>query len=180
MNTILLSRVLALIRTALFAVLVMGTVGIFLPSYLGLLHRTPALDLRLLGFLPLMAGAFIALHCAFDFAWHGRGTPAPFDPTIHLVVSGMYRYARNPMYAGVGVCMIGEWLVWGTNPAAALIYLAAYTAAVSVFVVAYEERELQKRFGEEYSRYRQQVPRFVPRLQPWMAAREKSAAGSKG
>lgn len=179
MNILLLSRVLALVRTAIFALLFMGSVGIFLPRYLGLLQQKAALTPALLGAIPLLAGAYIALRCAFDFAWRGRGTPAPFDPPIQLVVSGMYRFVRNPMYAGMALFMIGEWLIWGSNLKGALIYLAAYVACITLFVVGYEEPALRKKFGEEYEEFRRNVPRFLPRLAPWNPEQTKSAAHSE-
>ncbi|MGZ4790075.1 MAG: methyltransferase family protein [Terriglobales bacterium] len=170
------ARAFALVRTALFALLFMGTFGVYLPRYLGLLHRTAALDARLLGVVPLLFGGYIALRCAFDFAWRGRGTPAPFDPPVHLVISGLYRYVRNPMYSGMALFMIGEWLIWGTEPKLALVYLAVYSVGVLLFVLAYEEPGLQKKFGDEYSVYRRNVPRFVPRLTPWTPPQPKGAA----
>ncbi|HVZ17530.1 MAG TPA: methyltransferase [Terriglobales bacterium] len=173
-------RLFALVRTALFALLFMGAVGVYLPLYFGLLHRTATLDLHLLGLAPLLLGGYLSLRCAFEFAWRGLGTPAPFDPPVHLVLCGSYRYVRNPMYSAMAVFMIGEWLVWGTDLKGALVYLAAYAVCVFLFVVGYEEPGLQKKFGEEYSIYRQNVPRFVPRLTPWDAAKAKSAAGSGG
>ena len=161
------SRWFALIRTVLFALLFMGTVGIYLPSYLGLLHGTAAQGWRLVGTVPLAVGGFIALRCAFEFAWRGRGTPAPFDPPVLLVVTGMYRYVRNPMYFGMALFLIGEWLVWGTDLKGALLYLGLAALCTFLFVVGYEEPTLGRKFGEAYLVYRRNVPRFVPRLTPW-------------
>ena len=178
MNSQLISRVFALLRTALFALLFMGAVGVYLPRYFGLLYRTAALDVRLLGVVPLLLGGYVALRCAFEFAWRGRGTPAPFDPPRRLVISGLYRYVRNPMYSGMALFMIGEWLIWGTDVKGALIYLAVYSVCVLLFVLGYEEPALGKKFGEDYETYRRNVPRFVPLLTPWNAE-TKSAASSR-
>lgn len=178
MNTLRWSRMLALVRTGMFVLLFMGTVGIYLPVYMGLLRRPPALDARLLGALPLLIGGFIALRCAFELAWRGHGTPAPFDPPVHLVVSGLYRYVRNPMYSGMAFLMIGEWLIWGSDLKGAVTYLGVYATCVMLFVLGYEEPTLGRKFGEDYSRYRQNVPRFLPRLTPWRAEPAKIAAGS--
>src|SRR6185369_6784012 len=125
MTSTLLVRVAAIFRTALFALVFMGTTGIYLPRYFHLLdgpfHRN---DWRAIGWILLLAGASIALRCAFAFAWTGLGTPAPFDAPRRLVVTGLYRYVRNPMYFGMGILMVGEWLLWGSNLRGALIYMA--------------------------------------------------------
>src|SRR3954469_24515606 len=105
-------RLLALIRAALFAPVVMGTVRIYLPRYLHLLDGPVHInDARGIGVFPLLFGAYIALRCVFSFAWTGHGTPAPFDPPRHLVVTGLYCHVRNPMYSGMGFFVVGEWLM---------------------------------------------------------------------
>ncbi|HWR14082.1 MAG TPA: isoprenylcysteine carboxylmethyltransferase family protein [Terriglobales bacterium] len=173
-------RLLALVRTTIFAIVVMGTVGIYLPYFLGFLGDDMHIaDARGIGILPLLLGGYIALRCAFSFAWSGLGTPLPLDPPRHLVVAGLYRHARNPMYTGVVLFLFGEWLLWGTNLRGFAIYLAAVIIAVSGFVVLYEEPTLTRKFGAEYDEYRKNVPRFVPRLEPW-APKSKSAASSQG
>ena len=177
MEIITISRWFALLRSAVFAFVFMGSVGVYLPVYLGLLRGQTASGARLLGFAPLLLGAGIALHCTFSFAWRGRGTPAPFDAPIHLVVDGLYRYVRNPMYLGMALFLIGEWLIWGSNLRSALIYLGVFAIAAFLFVIAHEEPTLAQKFGNEYLEYRRNVPRFVPRLTPWRPV-QKSAAGS--
>jgi protein-S-isoprenylcysteine O-methyltransferase Ste14 len=178
MEILTFSRWFALFRTAVFVFVFMGTVGVYLPVYFGLLRGETASDAKLLGFVPLLLGAGIALHCAFSFAWRGRGTPAPFDAPIHLVINGLYRYVRNPMYLGMALFLLGEWLIWGSNLRGALIYLGAFATATFLFVIAHEEPALAQKFGNEYLEYRRHVPRFVPRLTPWRPAQTKNAAGS--
>lgn len=164
-------RVFAVTRTCLFAVLFMATVGVYLPRYLNLLDGpTHSSDWRIIGWAPLLVGGYIALRCAFSFAWSGEGTPAPFDPPRKLVITGLYRYVRNPMYVGMGILMIGEWLLIGSNLRGAFIYLAAYVVCVALFVVAYEEPTLRRKFGDDYREYCRNVPRFLPRSTPWSLA----------
>lgn len=169
------SRWFALCRTVVFATLFVGFLGIYLPRYLGLLNGRLHTGWRLIGFAPFLAGAYIAFRCAFAFAWTGLGTPAPFDPPRRLVVTGLYRYVRNPMYFGMGLFLIGEWMLWGSNPRGALAYLACLSAAVALLVLLYEEPTLRRKFPEDYAEYSRSVPRFFPRLQPWNPNRVKSA-----
>ena len=169
-------RLLALFRTTVFAVIVMGTVGVYLPYYFGLVDARFHAGWRLIGIVPFVLGAYVALRCAFAFAWTGGGTPAPIDPPKVLVVSGMYRYVRNPMYFGMGMLLAGEFLLWAGNWRGALTYLAAFSAAVTLFTIFYEEPTLRRRFPQDYAEYFHNVPRFFPRLRPWDAAKTKSAA----
>jgi protein-S-isoprenylcysteine O-methyltransferase Ste14 len=171
-------RWFALFRTILFAFVVMGTVGVYLPFYLGLLNGGLHRDWRLVGIFPFVIGAYVALRCAFAFAWQGDGTPAPIDPPKVLVVSGMYRYVRNPMYFGMGLLLAGEFVLWGSNWRWALIYLAGFSAAVTLFTIFYEEPTLRRMFPQDYEEYSRNVPRLFPKLRPWDPAKKKSAAQS--
>jgi protein-S-isoprenylcysteine O-methyltransferase Ste14 len=99
------------------------------------------------------------------FALKGIGTPAPVAPTRHLVVSGLYRHVRNPMYVGVVLAIVGQALWLGSM--ALLGYAAAVFAAFFLFVLLYEEPALRRQFGAEYESYRRHVPRWLPRIQPW-------------
>ena len=171
-------RWLAVLRTAVFALLFMGTVGVYLPHYLGLLNGGLHRDWRLSGMLPLVLGTLIALRCAFAFAWTGLGTPAPFDPPRGLVVTGLYRYVRNPMYFGMALFLVGEWMLWGNDLKGMLIYLGVFALAVTLFVILYEEPTLRRKFAGEYTEYCQNVPRFVPLFRPGDPEKTKSAAQS--
>jgi protein-S-isoprenylcysteine O-methyltransferase Ste14 len=132
--------------------------------------------LRACGWIFLLLGGFIALRCAFAFAWTGLGTPAPFDAPRRLVVTGLYRYVRNPMYFGMALFMVGEWLLWGNHLRGALVYLAAYGLCVWLFVMFYEEPTLRGKFPEDYRKYFGNVPRFVPRMTPWKPRPSDGAA----
>ena len=99
------------------------------------------------------------------FALKGLGTPAPIAPTAHLVVSGFYRFVRNPMYVGVLAAILGQALVfanWRLFAYAGLVWLM-----FELFVLIYEEPTLKRTFGQEYAAYRANVPRWVPRFTPW-------------
>ena len=99
------------------------------------------------------------------FARIGKGTLAPWDPTSRLVVAGPYRHVRNPMISAVLAVLLGEALMFGSP--ALLVWCAAFFAANHVFFLLVEEPGLERRFGEQYREYRQQVPRWVPRRTPW-------------
>lgn len=174
------ARVFALLRTSFFALLFVGMVGIYFPFYLGLIAGNMHLhDWRVAGIIPLALGACIALHCAFAFAWTGEGTPAPFDPPRRLVVTGWYRYVRNPMYIGMAIFLIGEFLLFGTTPEGALTYLGVLAVSVTLFVLSYEEPTLRRKFPKDYAEYFRNVPRFVPRLRPWDPEKAKGATSSR-
>lgn len=96
------------------------------------------------------------------FAWKGLGTPAPVAPTRHLVVSGFYRYVRNPMYLGVVAVVIGEALLFADVDL--LVYALAAWLMMHAFVVFYEEPKLGRTYGAEYIAFCAQVPRWLPRL----------------
>jgi protein-S-isoprenylcysteine O-methyltransferase Ste14 len=98
----------------------------------------------------------------------GLGTPAPVYPTRRLVVGGLYRYVRNPMYVGVFSIVLGQAAIFGD--ARILAWGLFFWLATHVFVVAYEEPTLRRSFGDEYLSFTQNVPRWVPRFTPWKTA----------
>jgi protein-S-isoprenylcysteine O-methyltransferase Ste14 len=118
--------------------------------------------LRALGVLLLAAGVLVLLDAFARFVVEGLGTPAPVAPTENLVVGGLYRYVRNPMYIAVGATIVGQALVLGQP--ILLLYAGAFFLVVAAFVRWYEEPTLRRQFGEEYERYRREVPAWRPRL----------------
>lgn len=114
--------------------------------------------------LVIGAGAVFLLYAFALFAMH-RGTPAPVAPTETLVVTGVYRFVRNPMYLAVLALILGQALLFA-NPWAA-IYAALVFIAVLTFVKVYEEPTLTDTYGEQYLEYRRNVPGWWPRLTPW-------------
>ena len=95
------------------------------------------------------------------FVVEGLGTPAPVAPTERLVVGGLYRSVRNPMYLAVFAAIVGQALVLGR--VVLLAYAALVLAVTAAFVRLYEEPTLARRYGEEYERYRREVPGWLPR-----------------
>ena len=158
------SQLFALVRTAVFTVLVPGVVAGYLPLVvIGRDGQRPG-GWSYIGVVPVAIGLLIYAWTAFDFAWTGRGTPAPIDPPRRLVVRGLYRYARNPMYVGVLLVIMGEGLMrrsWQT-----IEYAFAVAIMFGAFVLLLEEPLLLSQFGTAYSTYCAQVPRWLPRRSP--------------
>lgn len=154
-----------LLKTIIFTFLVPGTVVVLFPYWLlsspSAPQPMPLGLVRFIGVLPIGIGAAIYLWCAWDFTFAGRGTPAPIDPPKKLVVHGLYRYVRNPMYVGIFSILLGEALLFASPR------LIEYTAVVFIcfllVVVLYEEPVLRWKFGESYRQYCKNVPRWIPR-----------------
>ena len=107
------------------------------------------------------AGAAVLLHAFARFVVEGLGTPAPVAPTQHLVVGGLYRYVRNPMYLAVAATIVGQAMILGRP--ALLLYALLFGAVVWAFVHFYEEPTLARQYGAEYDAYRRAVPGWWPR-----------------
>lgn len=120
---------------------------------------------RILGVILIVAGAPAVLDSFARFAIQGLGTPAPVLPTKHLVVSGLYRYVRNPMYVGVAALIFGQALL--LNSTRLFIYGACVSLGFHVFVLLYEEPKLRSTFGDEYEQFCCNVPRWIPRIRAW-------------
>jgi protein-S-isoprenylcysteine O-methyltransferase Ste14 len=121
--------------------------------------------LRALGVVLLAAGLPMLLDSFARFALAGRGTPAPVLPTERLVLSGLYRYVRNPMYLAVLAIILGQGLLFGSIRV--LAWAAVVGAVFHAFVVWYEEPTLRRRYGADYDAYRAAVRRWWPRWRPW-------------
>ncbi|MDN8611594.1 methyltransferase family protein [Variovorax ginsengisoli] len=162
-----MQRAPAIIGSAIFLVIAPGTLAVYLPWYLTLWHFAPALfpTARVLGAALIVAGLPILLDSFARFALQGLGTPAPVMPPKRLVVTGLYRYVRNPMYVAVTALIAGQGLLFGS--VMVLGYGAIVWAGFFLFVVAYEEPVLGEQFGDEYKRYRANVRRWLPRITPW-------------
>lgn len=106
-----------------------------------------------------------AVVCFWQFVREGHGTPAPVAPTETLVVGGLYRHVRNPMYVGVAAMIAGQALAFSSL--ALTVWLVAFMVAVGSFVTAYEQPTLSRQFGPAYDRYRRGVPGWWPRLRAW-------------
>jgi protein-S-isoprenylcysteine O-methyltransferase Ste14 len=106
-------------------------------------------------------GAVVVIHAFVRFVTEGLGTPAPIAPTERLVIGGLYRYVRNPMYLAVLAAIVGQGMLLGQ--VILFVYGACVAAAMVAFVRLYEEPHLAERFGEEYHAYRREVPGWIPR-----------------
>ncbi|MCW8963748.1 MAG: isoprenylcysteine carboxylmethyltransferase family protein [Gammaproteobacteria bacterium] len=117
------------------------------------------------GFIVMFIGAFVLLWCVRDFYVSGRGTLAPWDPPTKLVVVGLYRFVRNPMYIGVLLLVLG-WSIYFWS-ALLVIYAIVLTVGFHVRVVRDEEVWLKTQFGIQWESYQREVSRWLPRLTPF-------------
>ena len=117
---------------------------------------------HVLGGLFVLAGLSLFAWCLYLFAVRGKGTLAPWDPPTRLVVTGPYRYVRNPMISGVLMILAGEALVHGSLTLG--FWFLGFFLLNQVYFMILEEPMLERRFGEDYLAYKRAVPRWVPRL----------------
>ncbi len=152
------------LKTLIFSILVPGTVAGIIPWLLlqgsgNLVLRIPSI--WMIGLFPLLLGVGLYLWCAGAFTFIGKGTPAPIDAPKVLVVQGLYRWVRNPMYIAVLSVVIGEAILFRS------ILLAEYALVLwgvfHMFVVFVEEPSLRSQFGASYETYFRTVPRWLPR-----------------
>jgi protein-S-isoprenylcysteine O-methyltransferase Ste14 len=167
-------KTLSIIGSTVFLVIAPGFVAGLAPWWIsGWRMEAPFLGLgifRFVGGLLLTAGSIGLLDSFARFALQGLGTPAPVIPTRHLVVTGLYRFVRNPMYIAVVSTIFGQALILGN------LNLIAYGAIVwllfHLFVLLYEEPTLRASFGAEYASFCAAVPRWLPRFTPWRSRTE--------
>jgi protein-S-isoprenylcysteine O-methyltransferase Ste14 len=144
-----------------------ATFGLLVPALLGGWHADPAppAAVSILGAIMALAGLAAVIACFVRFVTEGRGTPAPVAPTQELVVGGLYRHVRNPMYVGVIALIAGQAIAFASLALA--LYAVLFAAVVTSFVRLYEEPALTQQHGAAYERYRAAVPAWIPRLRPW-------------
>jgi protein-S-isoprenylcysteine O-methyltransferase Ste14 len=158
----------AALGSLLFLILAPGTTAVLIPW---LVTRwevrvpPPSSAIRVLGLVLIITGAAVLVAAFARFVLEGAGTPAPVAPTERLVVRGLYRHVRNPMYLGVTATIVGQALFLGRWELFA--YAALFLGTTAAFVRWYEEPTLRARFGAEYETYRRAVPGWWPRLEPW-------------
>jgi protein-S-isoprenylcysteine O-methyltransferase Ste14 len=139
-----------------------------LPGWLGFrVEMAGAARWRWLAAVPSVVGFAAALRCVWDFGWTGHGTPAPVAPPQRLVVVGLYRHVRNPMYLGFAAGWIGLWVVFGHPDPRLIAAVVAVALGVHLFVLFYEEPTLHGKFGADYEEYCRNVRRWWPRLRGW-------------
>ena len=173
-------RPTAALGSALFFLLAPGVVVGLIPWLLteGWQAREPVpywAPMRVLGAVLLVAGLIALVGAFVRFVVEGFGTPAPVAAPECLVIGGVYRYVRNPMYVAVLAAIVGQALLLGQL--GLLLYAVAAWVVVAAFVRFYEEPTLTRRFGADYEAYRRAVPAWWPRLRPWEPGeREESGA----
>ena len=153
-----------LIRNLAMIVLFPGTVVVYIPYRLLGAYPSPELTslslTQYLAVLLLMIGAAILFKSIWSFAYVGRGTLAPFDETRKLIVVGLYRYVRNPMYVGVLLILLGE--SWLFRSAALLAYTGFCFLVANILIIGYEENRLRHKYGDEFREYCKHVRRWIP------------------
>lgn len=171
-----MKRASAILGSAAFLVVAPGTLAVYLPWMFCRWRIAPPLlgffAIRVMGLLMIIAGLPILLDSFGHFAIHGLGTPAPVAPPQRLVVSGLYRYVRNPMYVAVSLLIMGQGLFFGSE--SVLEYGLVVWLGFTAFVVLYEEPTLRGKFGKEYENYCAKVHRWIPRLSPFEPANRGS------
>lgn len=155
-------RFILVVKILLFTVIVPGSVTLYLPYSMlvrsaGGLHPAD-LPIALPAGVLVAVGLLVYLRCAWDFATAGLGTPAPIDPPKHLVVTGLYRWTRNPMYQGVILLLFAECLLFLDSGLS--VYAGFIALVFHLYVVLFEEPALRARFGFAYADYCREVPRW--------------------
>jgi protein-S-isoprenylcysteine O-methyltransferase Ste14 len=167
----------AALGSALFFVVapavVAGVVPWSITRYDGLVDTR----LAALGLAVVALGLAALVACFAQFVREGRGTPAPIAPTEKLVVGGLYRWVRNPMYLAVGAIILGQAVAFGS--VGVLVWFGLFAAAVVTFVAAYEQPTLRRTYGPEYEAYCRAVPAWWPRLTPWDGAGARRSQAAK-
>ena len=174
-------KVASIVGSAVFLVIAPGFVAGLVPRWISPCSLQAAFSelqpLRFAGGILITLGTAGLLDSFLRFAMQGLGTPAPVFPTRHLVVTGLYRYVRNPMYVAVVSAIIGQGLIFGN--VTLLEYGAVVWLLFHLFVLVYEEPTLKASFGPEYQVFCAEVPRWIPRLTAWAGHRNESAAARK-
>ena len=165
-----MTRARAAAGSLVFLLLAPGATAVLVPWLLtGWNSTDPPLALQLIGAALIAAGAAVLLAAFGRFVVEGIGTPAPVAPPERLVVGGLYRYVRNPMYVAVAATIVGQAALLGRP--GLLLYALLFMAVVVAFVHGYEQPVLSERYGAAYEEYRRNVPAWWPRLRPWHPAR---------
>jgi protein-S-isoprenylcysteine O-methyltransferase Ste14 len=162
-------RAAAILGSALFLVIAPGTVAGLVPWWISRWKFQPAfpgqVPLPIAGALLIIAALAVLLDSFARLALEGFGTPAPVFPTRRLIVTGLYRYVRNPMYLAVFSIILGQSLLFGN--VRVLEYGALVWLAFHLFVLLYEELAMRRLFPRDYAVFSKYVHRWIPRLTPW-------------
>jgi protein-S-isoprenylcysteine O-methyltransferase Ste14 len=151
------------LRSLLWTILLPGIFAGYVPWRffdLGAVRLDRSNPAHVIGLLSMVAGVALLGGCIVEFARSGRGTLSPVDPPRRLVIRGMYRFVRNPMYISVTMIVLGEALV--ASSTALVVYWAIWFLCANLFVIGYEEPTLRHTFGAAYDDYARQVGRWLP------------------
>ena len=154
---------MTVLKSLLYLLFEAGLFALYIP--LVLFRRGERIETGAVSLLALplwLIGSLIILWSFWSFTFSGRGTPLPLDPPKELVVTGPYRYVRNPIYVGVLLIFWGHFLWFGYW--ALFLYALFSFIGVHLFIVSYEEPTLKKKFGAAYEEYRKRVPRWIPKV----------------
>jgi len=156
-----------LIRTF---IILPGTVLVFIPLMLLFITKNfgllpPSNYLFWLALILAIIGFILCYKTVRLFLTEGKGTPAPWNPPKKLVIKGPYCYVRNPMITGAILILAFETIL--LKSWAIAIWMTVFFTGKTLYFVFVEERELTKRFGDHYTQYKNNVPRWIPRLKPW-------------
>jgi protein-S-isoprenylcysteine O-methyltransferase Ste14 len=149
------------LRNLLFTIVVPGSGGAYVPWLILTRHGAWLAPVAWYAVVVIAVGVLLYFACVWNFSTAGRGTPGLWDPPRRVVVSGPYRWVRNPIYLAALLIVSGE--AWLFLSADLLIYAAVLAAGFHLLVTGYEERRLRARFGEQYETYRRTVRRWLPR-----------------
>lgn len=159
------TRVRAALGTLVFLFVAPGGTAVLVPWLITRWHGDAPAAAQVVGVGAVVAGTLLVVAAFAQFVVEGRGTPAPVAPTEELVVGGLYRWVRNPMYLGVSTAIAGQAMMFAS--AGVGLWLAAFVLATTTFTVVYEEPTLRRTYGGSYDAYVAAVPRWRPRLTPW-------------
>ena len=154
------------LKTALAIIVVPGTACLLVPYFILAAAHIPLA--RPIGILQILAipiaalGIYMIIWVGMAFVRQGRGTPIPIEPPNRLVISGLYRNVRNPMYVGAILIILAESVYYGSL--LLVLYAVGLWAMLHISLVIFEEPQLKRRFGADYVRYLAEVPRWIPRL----------------
>ena len=159
----------AFFGTLVFIILGLFIVLILIPYYIiSSPYHTLLFEIggfRYVGIVPIVVGVVIYLWCSSIFVFIGKSTPYPFDQTKELLITGLYRFVRNPMYIAGFLVLAGEFLLFQSK--GLFIYFLVMFGIFNLYVPFVEEPRLLKIFGDSYGRYRKSVPRWIPRITPY-------------
>lgn len=169
-------KMIAVLGSALFFIVAPTTLAGLVPWWITHWEfRPPFFDFyatRGVGILLIVAGLPGIVDSFARFALQGLGTPAPIAPPKNLVVTGLYRYVRNPIYIALVAVILGQAALFGDQRL--ITYGVLLWLFFHAWIVALEEPELVSRLGTEFEDFRANVPRWIPRLTPWRARRNHS------